>query len=166
MSQIGIFYGSSTGNTEAAAKKISKLLADHTVKLYDVSSANADFSDFDLVIFASSTWGLGDLQDDWDSFIAQVKTADLDGKKVALFGMGDSSSYSDTFGNALGHIYDAIKGKGITLVGQTSTEGYDFDSSEAIVDGQFVGLLLDEDNEAGKTDQRIALWLDQIKQVL
>lgn len=166
MAQIGIFYGSSTGNTQDAAKRIAKALSDHTVALFDVASASADFSAYDLILFGSSTWGLGDLQDDWESFIEEVKSADLAGKKVALFGTGDSSSYSDTFGEALGKIYDQIKGKGIQLIGQVSIEGYSFDSSESVIDGQFVGLLLDEDNESEKTDQRIALWVDQIKKAI
>jgi flavodoxin I len=163
MAHIGIFYGSSTGNTSTAAKKIAQALADHTVELFDVASATADFAPYDLILFGTSTWGLGDLQDNWDSFIGDVKKAELTGKKVALFGLGDSSSYSDTFGDALGKIYDEIKNKGVTLIGQNSTDGYSFDSSEAIVDGQFIGLLLDEDNEARLTEQRIALWADQIK---
>ncbi|OJU48400.1 MAG: flavodoxin [Bacteroidales bacterium 45-6] len=166
MTHIGIFYGSSTGNTQDAAKKIAKALSGHAVELFDVATAQADFSAYDLVLFGSSTWGLGDLQDDWDAFVEEVKSADLAGKKVALFGTGDSSSYSDTFGEALGKIYGAIKGKGIQLIGQVPTEGYSFDSSESVIDGQFVGLLLDEDNEPEKTDQRIALWVDQIKKAI
>ncbi|MBP1617353.1 MAG: flavodoxin [Bacteroidetes bacterium] len=166
MAQIGIFYGSSTGNTKVVAKKIAKALSDHTVALFDVASGSADFSAYDLVLFGSSTWGLGDLQDDWDSFIREVGGADLQGKKVALFGTGDSSSYSDTFGDALGKIYDVVKEKDAKLIGQVSTDGYSFDSSESVIDGQFVGLLLDEDNESGKTDQRISLWIDQIKKDL
>jgi flavodoxin I len=166
MAQIGIFYGSSTGNTKDIAKKIAKALSDNTVESFDVASASADFSAYDLVLFGSSTWGLGDLQDDWDSFIAEVKSADLSGKKVALFGTGDSSSYSDTFGDALSKIYDVVKDKGVKLIGQVSTDGYSFDSSESVIDGQFVGLLVDEDNEPGKTDQRVSLWVDQIKKDL
>lgn len=163
MAHIGIFYGSSTGNTEAAAGKIVKALSGHEVEVFDVSSANSDFSTFDVVIFGTSTWGLGDLQDDWDSFIDEVKSGDLSGKKVALFGLGDSSSYSDTFSDGISKIYDAVKGKGVTLIGRTSTEGYNFESSESVIDGEFIGLVLDEDNESEKTDERIALWVEQLK---
>lgn len=166
MAQIGIFYGSSTGNTKGIAKRIAEALSDNRVELFDVSSSVADFSAYDLILFGSSTWGLGDLQDDWDSFVAELKKADLSGKKVALFGAGDSSSYSDTFGDALSKIYEVVKDKGAELVGQVSTDGYSFDSSESVIDGQFVGLLLDEDNEPEKTDQRIFLWVDQLKRNL
>lgn len=166
MNKIGIFYGSNTGNTKNIAEKIAKSFADHSVELYNVASADADFSSYDLILFGSSTWGLGDLQDDWESFIDQVKNSDLSGKKVALFGAGDSSSFSDSFGGALGVIYCAVKDKGIHLIGRVSIEGYSFENSESVVDGQFVGLLLDEDNEPEKTDERIFRWIQQIRKEL
>jgi len=166
MANIGIYYGSTTGNTQDLAEKIAKALNVPSSDVHDVSSAKADFSAYEVLLFGSSTLGIGDLQDDWESFIDDVKDADLSGKKVALFGCGDSSSYSDTFGDALGKIYEAIKNKGITLIGRVSTEGYTFDSSEAIVDGQFVGLLLDEDNEYNLTDQRLALWIGDLKKAI
>jgi len=163
MANIGIYYGSTTGNTQDLAERIGKSLGVASKDIYDVSSAKADFGAYDVILFGSSTLGIGDLQDDWESFIDDVKDADLSGKKVALFGCGDSSSYSDSFGDALGKIYQVIKNKDIKLIGKTSIEGYTFDSSEAIVDGQFVGLLIDEDNESNLTDQRVALWLDELK---
>lgn len=163
MAGIGIYYGSTTGNTQDLAERLAKSLNVVSKDVHDVSSAKADFSDYDVILFGSSTLGMGDLQDDWESFIDDVKNADLNGKTVALFGCGDSSSYSDTFGDALGKIYDVVKNKGVKLIGKTSIEGYTFDSSEAIVDGQFVGLLIDEDNESDLTDRRVALWLEELK---
>lgn len=166
MANIGIYYGSTTGSTENLANQIAKLLGVSADNIHDISTAKADFDQYDVLLFGSSTFGLGDLQDDWESFIEDVKKADLNGKKVALFGCGDSASYSDTFCDALGLIYNAIKGKGIQLIGKTPTEGYSFDSSEAVVDGQFVGLPIDEDNESNLTDQRVSLWVDTLKKEL
>jgi flavodoxin I len=163
MANIGIYYGSTTGNTQNLAESIAHSLGVPTSNIHDVNSAKTGFDNYDVLLFGSSTMGMGDLQDDWEYFIDKVKAADLEGKKVALFGCGDSSSYSDTFGNALGLIHDAIKSKNINLIGQTSIEGYTFDSSDAVVDGQFVGLLVDEDNESDLTDQRVALWVESLK---
>ncbi len=163
MSKIGIYYGSSTGNTQEVAEEIAKGLGVAKADLHDVAKANADYSAYDVILFGSSTLGFGDFQDDWDSYIDKVKSADLNGKTVALFGCGDSSSYSDTFCDAVGKIYDTIKGKGCTLVGKVSTDGYTYDSSEAVVDGQFVGLVIDNDNESNLTDQRISLWVEELK---
>lgn len=166
MTKIGIFYGSDTGNTQTVAEKIGKALDVPKEDIIDVHKALANFADYDVLLFGTSTMGIGDLQDDWDSFIEKVKGADLSGKKVGLFGCGDSVSYSDTFCDGVGKIYEAIKNKGCQLIGKTSPEGYTYDSSEALVDGQFVGLLIDEDNEADQTDSRIAIWTDELKKAI
>lgn len=163
MAHIGIFYGSTTGNTQEVAEKIAKALNVDKADLHDVSNAKADFGAYDVLLFGSSTLGYGDLQDDWDSFIGKVKSADLNGKKVALFGCGDSASYSDTFCDAIGKIYNEIKNKGCTIIGQVSTEGYTYDASDSVVDGRFVGLPIDNDNESDQTDQRIACWVEDLK---
>ena len=81
------------------------------------------------------------------------------GKKIALFGCGDSSSYSDTFCSALGTIYNDLKDSGATFVGSVDPSDYTFDGSDAVVDGQFVGLPIDEVNESDKTDERISNWV-------
>lgn len=163
MAHIGIFYGSTTGNTQEVAEKIAKALNVDKADLHDVSNAKADFGAYDVLLLGSSTLGYGDLQDDWDSFIGKVKSADLNGKKVALFGCGDSASYSDTFCDAIGKIYNEIKNKGCTIIGQVSTEGYTYDGSDSVVDGRFVGLPIDNDNESDQTDQRIACWVEDLK---
>ena len=163
MAKIGIYYGSDTGNTQTLAENLAKGLGVPKENIKDVRSADTDFSGYDVLLFGSSTMGMGDLQDDWDGYVDKVKKADLTGKKVALFGCGDSSSYSDTFCDALGLIYKVIKDKGCQIIGRTSIEGYTFDSSEAVIDGQFIGLVVDEDNESNLTDQRTALWIEQLK---
>ncbi|MFV0468383.1 MAG: flavodoxin, partial [Dysgonomonas sp.] len=160
MAKIGIYYGSDTGNTQTVAEQLAKALGVASSSIFDVNKASADFSGYDVLLFGTSTMGLGDLQDDWDGFLDKVKTADLSGKKVALFGCGDSASYSDTFCDGVGKIYEAIKNAGCEIIGQVSPEGYTYDSSEALVNGQFVGLLIDEDNESDQTAQRISLWVE------
>ena len=163
MAKIGIYYGSTTGNTQEVAEELAQKLAVEKVDMHDVSNANADFTAYDVVIFGSSTLGMGDLQDDWESFIDKVTKSNLNGKKVAVFGCGDSSSYSDTFCDAVGKIYEVVKERGAQIIGQVSTEGYTYDASEALVDGRFVGLLIDNDNESNLTDQRIGCWVEELK---
>lgn len=163
MVNIGIFYGSTSGSTQDVAEDIAKSLGVDKSNLFDVAKANTDFSAYELVIFGSSTYGMGDLQDDWESYINDLKGAELNGKKAAIFGLGDSSSYSDTFCDAMGKIYQVLKDKGADIIGFTSTDGYSFDDSEAVVDGQFVGLAIDNDNEPDETPARIANWVEIIK---
>ena len=88
---------------------------------------------------------------------------DVNGKTIALFGMGDSSSYSDTYCNGMGILFEKFSAKGAKIVGAVSTDGYTFDESEAVKDGKFVGLALDADNESDKTEERISNWVEQIR---
>lgn len=163
MANIGIFYGSTSGNTQDVAEEIAKSLGVDKGNIFDVSGAGNDYSAYDLVIFGSSTYGMGDLQDDWESYIDDLQQADLAGKKAAIFGLGDSSSYSDTFCDAMGKIYQVLKKKGVEVIGFIPTDGYSFDDSEAVVDGKFVGLALDNDNEPNETSTRIENWATLLK---
>lgn len=163
MSKIGIYYGSTTGNTQEVAEDIAKKLGVDKADIHDVLKAKADYSVYEVLLFGTSTFGMGDLQDDWDSYIEQVKKADLSGKKVALFGCGDSSSYSDTFCDGVGKIYEAISDKGCQIIGKVDTDGYTYDSSEALVDGRFVGLLIDNDNESSLTEGRVNQWVENLR---
>lgn len=162
MSKIAIVYGTSTGVTESVSEKIKKALGNADV--FDVAKISADnLADYDFLFLGASTTGYGDLQDDWDAFLPELESLDFSGKKVALFGLGDSASYPDTFVNGMGTIYEAINGKA-EIVGSVSTDGYTYDESTAIVDGKFVGLPLDDDNEFDQTDARLEAWLKDLKQ--
>lgn len=163
MAKIGIYYGSSTGNTKDVANLIAKKLGVQPTDVHDVAKAKADFADYDVLLFGTSTWGSGDLQDDWESFINKVKAADLTGKTVALFGCGDSSANSDTFCGGMSHIYNVLKDKSCKIIGQVSTEGYSFDDSESVVDGKFVGLPNDIDNEGDLVEERVSAWVEQLE---
>ncbi len=161
MSNTAIFYGSSTGNTESVAQQIAELLG---AEAFDVADSPADkLAEFDNLIFGTSTWGIGDLQDDWESFIDEVESADLNGKTVALFGLGDSGSYADSFVEGMAKIYEVVKEKGCKIVGAVDTDGYEHESSEAVVDGKFVGLAIDEENQGDLTEERVANWVESIK---
>ena len=161
MSKTAIFFGSSTGNTETVATQIAKKL---NADIFDVGNNPADkLAEYDNLILGTSTWGIGDLQDDFDSFISEIENANLTGKVVAIFGLGDGDTYADSFVDGIGTIYNAVKDKGCKLTGFTETEGYEYDESTAIVDGKFTGLPLDEDNQGDMTNERIEKWVEQIK---
>ena len=164
MKTIGIFYGSSTGTTESVAKRIAQKLGVEDAHLYDVAKASpADMASYEVLILGSSTWGAGDLQDDWYDFLAKIKKLDLTGKTVAIFGCGDSSSFADTFCDAIGIIYTDLQGTGCRFIGSVPTDGYTYDDSTAVIDGQFVGLPLDEMNEDDQTTARLDQWIDSLK---
>ena len=118
MKTIGIFYGSSTGTTEGIAKRIAEKLGVEDKDIHDVSNASpADVAPYEILLLGCSTWGAGDLQDDWDSYLGKLKKLDLSEKTVALFGCGDSASFSDTFCDAIGTIYSDLRNTGCKFIG-------------------------------------------------
>ena len=160
MSKICVVYGSSMGNTEEAANLIAAELG--VDDIYNIGSTTAEvLNGYDKLVIGTSTWGSGDLQDEWDSFdLDSIKVKD---KVIALFGMGDSSSYSDTYCNGMGLLFEKFSANGAKIVGAVSTDGYEFDESIAVKDGKFVGLALDADNQSDLTESRIKAWVEQIK---
>lgn len=167
MNKTCIIYGSSTGTCQAIAGKIANKFGVADADVYDVANISADtVGGYANILLGTSTWGAGELQDDWYDGLEKLKGADLSGKTVALFGCGDSESYGDTFCAAMGEIYDALKDSGARFVGSVPTDGYNFDDSAAVTDGRFVGLALDDVNEDDKTDARIDAWIENIKDSL
>lgn len=161
MKKTIVVYGSTTGMTEDVANRIADKLGATVLNVTDLT-ANI-IKENDNLILGSSTWGAGELQDDWFDGVEILKQTGLSDKTVAIFGLGDSESYSDTFCGSMKALYDAAREAGAKIIGNVSTEGYSFDDSEAVVDGKFVGLALDETNESDKTDNRIEAWTEQIK---
>ena len=160
MKKTIVIYGSSTGTCEAIAEKIASKLGTDVLKVQDLT---ADIiAENENLILGTSTWGAGELQDDWYDGVKLLQAADLSGKVIALFGCGDAESYGDTFVGGMGELYEAVKASGARLVGQVDVDGYTFDDSSAVVDGKFVGLPLDDVNEEDKTDSRIDDWLAAI----
>ncbi len=160
MKETGIFFGSSSGYTESVAVRILERYGKDSAELRDVAdSSPADLLSYPNLILGISTWGIGELQDDWADFLPGMEKLDFSGRKAALFGLGDQESYPDTFADALGILYRSVRSRGCGILGRTPTRGYEFIRSAAVVDGEFVGLVLDEKNQSHMTDQRIDAWL-------
>lgn len=157
MSKTIVVYGSTTGTCESIAQTLGDQLGAEVINVSDLTANQ--LTEADNIVLGTSTWGAGELQDDWYDGVNVVKSANLSGKRVALFGCGDSASYSDTFCGGMKELYDAAVAAGATVVGAVPTDGYTFDDSDAVVDGQFVGLALDDVNEDDKTSERISAWL-------
>jgi flavodoxin I len=52
-----------------------------------------------------------------------------------------------------------VKARGARVVGAWPTDGYDFIASKAEVDGEFVGLVQDLDNQKMLLEDRLETWL-------
>ncbi|HAT62716.1 MAG TPA: flavodoxin [Prevotella sp.] len=161
MKKTVIIYGSSTGTCQSIAETIASKLGAETVDVANLDEQT--IKDNDNLILGTSTWGAGELQDDWYNGITILKRVGLSGKTVAIFGCGDSESYSDTFCGGMKELYDAAKSAGAEVLEGVPTDGYSFDDSESVVDGIWVGLALDDVNEDDKTEKRIDTWLESIK---
>ena len=166
---IGLFYGSTTCYTEMAAEKIqarlNALFEDDVVHLHNIQTDSlSKTAGYDMVIFGISTWDFGELQEDWESHWDEAHALPLEGKTVALFGLGDQLGYADWFQDALGMLHDAIKPTGCNIIGYWPTDGYEFTASKALTeDGKrFVGLSLDDENQYEQTEERVALWCEQL----
>ena len=116
-----VIYGSSTGTCEAIAEKIASKLGCEALNVQDLTAdiVNANQN----LILGTSTWGAGELQDDWYDGLKVLQGADLSGKTIALFGCGDCESYSDTFVGGIGELYNGIKSSGARFVGAVDTDG-------------------------------------------
>ncbi|MCE7989733.1 MAG: flavodoxin [Caldilinea sp. CFX5] len=165
MKTIGLFYGSTNGATAAVAERIAATFTERgvTVEQFDIADyLLATMLDFDPLILGVSTWNVGQLQADWEAVYPELDELDLTGKQVALFGLGDQVGYPDTFLDALFFVADKARERGATVVGQWPVERYTFNQSWAVEEGRFLGLAVDEDNQADLTQGRVTAWVDQL----
>lgn len=172
MARIGLFFGTNTGKTRKVAKMIKKRFDDDTMAdAVNVNRASAeDVAQYQYLIIGTPTLGDGELpglssdceNESWEEFLPKLQDVDLSGKTVAIYGLGDQVGYPEEFLNAMGILYDFIVERGAKVVGAWPTEGYEFEASEAVRDGKFVGLALDLDNQSGLTEERLNTWLKLI----
>lgn len=92
-----------------------------------------------------------------------LEAADLSGRKVALFGLGDAGRLRRYLPERDGEIGDIVKAAGGILIGAWESAGYPHSASTAEENGHFIGLALDDDNEPGETAGRIGRWCAQLK---
>lgn len=97
MGKALVVFGSTTGNTESVAEYVAGALADAGMAV-DLKNAAAVApkglaEGYDLVVFGCSTWGDDaiELQEDFVPLFDDLEAAGLSGRKVAVFGCGDSS---------------------------------------------------------------------------
>jgi flavodoxin I len=195
--KIGLFYGSTTGKTDAIAELIRDEFGGGRVNLhYIAETTKQDFADYSYLIIGSPTWDIGKLQSDWDAFFPQLDDIDFNGKKIAYFGLGDQIHYPYNFLDAMGILASKITSRGGVRISSWSAKGYSFQASKALInpesintksgskifvesqsielsngvrasfEGEFVGLAIDEDNQPEFTEERIKVWVAQIKQAM
>ena len=163
MKKTGIFYGSATGTTADVAQRIAARLGIADADIHDVAGTAPDtLGAYENLILGSSTWGSGELEDDWYDFADGASSLDLSGKKIALFGCGDETM-SDTFCDAVGELFARFKKSGAVFIGEFPADAYTFTESKATDGNTMRGLLIDEVNHPEMTDDRILKWTEHLK---
>jgi flavodoxin I len=176
MDKIGIFFGTETGTTRLIAKKIQTRLGEAiAAKPLNVNRIEpADMLQYNALILGTPSYGVGQipghsagcLESNWEEFLAKMPQADFKGKRVALFGLGAQERYSERFASSLRRLHDVLVGFGADIVGGWSTEGYTFEQSASVIDGRFVGLVLDQRTQGMHTEARLDEWVAQVRPLL
>lgn len=162
MKKIGIFYGTTSGKTGAIVEEIEFNLKKVDHEIFNVKNGISDINNFENLILVSPTYGVGELQIDWENSLDEFKKIDFKNKTVALVGLGDQFKFGESFIGAIKILYDIVTENGGKTIGFTSLDGYLFKESHAIVNNMFVGLALDESQQDDLTPDRIYDWIKAI----
>ena len=166
MPPLSIIFASATGHTEDIAERLQVLLPESQLKDLDYLDSVAEFEDYDALVCCTPRWNTGSDQKrsgtSWDQRILEIPELQLKDKPVAIVGLGDSAAFSKYFCDAMEELYRAFEKSGAKMIGHTPTTDYIFDGSKSVINGQFCGLPIDEDNESEKTHQRLEDWAQQV----
>ena len=174
--RIKIIFGSDTGNTELVVEDLVKLLDNSESFIEDAPKINYEvipvsdidnntWNNADLFILGIPTWYDGELQSDWEEYFQEFKTLDFNGKKVAVFGLGDQLGYEEWFCDGVGILAKTVLKNGGQTIGWTDIdETYEIEEKPKSMynDHCFYGLCLDEDNQPELTQDRLKKWVEKI----
>ncbi|QZE12707.1 flavodoxin [Halosquirtibacter laminarini] len=168
MNKIALVYGPQGGATEKVANIIAQKIGSKKIDIIPVKEATQQkLSSYQNMICGTATigddtWDQNFKKDDWSNFFPILHEMDLSHQTIACFGLGDHITYAAHFVDGLGKLVHKLEEQGASCIGGVDMSGYEFTHSEAIKGKTFVGLPLDEDFEAEKTDERIENWLKLI----
>lgn len=116
---VGLFYGTTTGHTEEAADTIKSKWNGDITDPTDISEVDvSSLPEYDALVVGVPTWhtGADEMRSGtaWDDVLEEITGLDLAGKKVAIFGCGDSSGYGDYFCDAMEEMQRTFKEAGAT----------------------------------------------------
>lgn len=165
MSKTGIFYSfNSTKTAKAAEKIIAEFGSDLKVEPVNAEVLTEEiFLSYTNLILGVPTWFDGELPNYWDEFVPALEDLDLNGKTIAIFGLGNQVEYPENFGDAVGIMAELVQERGARVVGETEIKGYTYESSRAEVNGKFVGLILDQETQPRLSNERISKWVKDLK---
>ncbi|SET37142.1 flavodoxin [Paenibacillus sp. NFR01] len=117
MMKVLVAYASLTGNTEEMAELIAEGVRDagSEAVLKSVTDLSAvEINDYEGVLLGAYTWGDGELPDEFLDFYEELDEVDLNARKAAAFGSGDTG-YAIYCG-AVDLIEEKLKERGALLL--------------------------------------------------
>ena len=165
MNKTGIVYSFNSTKTAKAAEKIIDAFGPD----FNIVQVNAEelteelFLSFTNLILGVPTWFDGELPNYWDEFVPALEDLNLKGKTIAIYGLGNQVEYPENFGDAVGIMAELVQERGAKLIGSTSAEGYKYESSRALIEDKFMGLLLDQETQPRLSKERIEKWVTDLK---
>ena len=170
MKKTLVLYWPEGGAVDRCAHKIFTALTPEKADIFNLEEVDPQiFDNYTGIIAGGSTVGAENWEEvsgnnEWTLFLKKCKDKNisLSGKTIAVFGLGDQILYPHHFVNDMADIIHTFTDMGATPQGECAADGYRFESSKAFLDGEFVGLPLDEVNESEKSDERIANWVSKL----
>ena len=155
MKTIGIFYATLTKTTVGVVDEIEFFLKKDDFKTFNVKNGVKEIENFENLILVTPTYQVGEAHSAWMNNLKKLEEIDFTGKVVGLVGLGNQYAFGESFCGGIRYLYE--------VVGFTSIDGYHYEETEIIENGKFIGLALDEENQAGLTPKRIGDWVEAIK---
>lgn len=164
MGKTGLFYSFNSKKTAKIAGIIYNAFSDVDVQQVNVDEVKKEqFLEFDNLILGVPTWFDGELPNYWDELLPALEEINFSQKRIAVFGLGDQKGYPENFCDAIGIMTDFFEEKGALIVGKFPLADYTFEASKAVRNGQFMGLPIDQENQARLTNGRIEKWVASLK---
>ncbi len=162
--KIAIVYSFHTHKSKRIAEKVIEGWGEPKLEPVNAEELTKEMIEkYDYFIMSAPTWFDGELPNYWDEFVPDLEEMDLKNKKFAIFGLGDQKGYSENFVDAIGILAEILEECGGTIIGHTPVEGYTFEASRAQRGDNFIGLPLDQENQARMTNNRLKAWIEQLK---
>lgn len=154
-----VFYASKGGTCAEFANKIAQKIDASSFNIKDCDLSK--IAEYDFVIFASSSYYFGALQEDWGSKVKGLGDIDFSRKTIALVGVGSQARHPDSFCSGIADFYDKLQFSGAKFVGAVDCKDYNYSFSRAQKGQKLLGLCLDKADEQ-KNDARIEAWIKSL----
>ena len=159
-----VFFSSKRGHTRRCAQLVSAQFGPtRFFPIGDVSQAQLLKAYFPIC--GTPTYGMGESEFRWISFLRTLPSDAVPNRKCAVFGLGDAKKHAATFAGGILQLTSELERIGFDVIGAWAASDYLTSTSPALCKtGVFPGLVLDEVNQKELTIDRIQRWTQQLKQ--